>query len=666
MDAAESFVRDLNARAGGNPLFLTELLREHPIGDAGANVPRSIGEMVAGRVERLSERARTLLETAAVAGAGFDANVVRAVLGWTFAQTFDALDELLDRALVRESTQRRGDFLFSHQLVHAAVYEALPPATRGRLHRRMGRTLERLFPGRAALFAVLVRHFREGGAAEEVLRFVRPAVDHALSVFSYGEAIALATVGLVLADDPRLRFALHRAREEAATRTGDVVQQEAEERAMRALAAELDDPDLLGLALCRSIGRALGLGETGDERTWIGELRTLAARTTSQRWALEATLAEARMLTGLGNVAGAMTLLAETEPVVRAGAESELAFEYWTLRSFIAASESLASAGAFLEEARRLAGDSRMLHVRYLRAACNLADRSGDVAALRELASELLQHYVDIGNVEGQGLAHQNLAITGWYTLDLASQRDHFRRALDAFARTGKRAGLASVLLNRGVLAQHVGAFDAAESDYREARTVAEETGRRILIGLCDADLASLATFREDYERARTLALEVLESQAYEAAEIRQAALLALGVAQRELGKPDAARAHLEEALALSRARDPRVVLEILIDLVPVYLALGDPARALECAEELERGLQRDRRLVTFPAHALHSIASALSASGRHERATVAAREASALLEALVASLPEEVDRAGYRALPIHRGIGRNIAASSA
>jgi hypothetical protein len=439
--ATESLVHDLNARAGGNPLFLTELLREHASGAVDSIVPGSIGEMVAGRVERLSERARTVLETAAVAGAGFDADVVRAVLGWTFAETFDALDELLDRALVRESPQRRGDFLFSHQLVHAAVYEALPLATRGRLHRRMGRTLERLFPHRPALLAVLVRHFDAAGAAEDALRFVQPAVDHALSVFSYGEAIALATVGLGLTADPRVRFALHRAREEAATRTGALAQQEAEQRVMRALAAELDDPDLIGLALCRSIGRALGLGETGDERTWIGELRALASRTAADRWSLEATLAEARLLTGLGDVAGAATLLAEAEPAFRSVGESELAFEYWTLRSFSASSDSLEAAGGFLDEARRRIAGRRMLHVRYLRSACNLADRSGDVAALRGLANELLQHYVEIGDVEGQGLAHQNLAITGWYDLDVASQRDHFRRALDAFERSQKRPG---------------------------------------------------------------------------------------------------------------------------------------------------------------------------------------------------------------------------------
>jgi tetratricopeptide (TPR) repeat protein len=435
---------------------------------------------------------------------------------------------------------------------------------------------------------------------------------------------------------------------------------------MRALAAELDDADIIGLALCRSIGRALGLGETGDERTWIGELRALANRTASERWSLEATLAEARMLTGLGDVAGATALLAQAETVVRSGAESELAFEYWTLRSFISASESLAAAAAYLNEARSLVRGSRILHVRYLRAACNLADRGGDVAALRRLASELLQNYADIGDVEGQGLAHQNLAITGWYTLDLASQREHFRRALEAFARTGKRAGLASVLLNRAVCAQHVGAFDAAEADYREARAVAEETGRRILVGLCDADLASLATFREDYDRARDLALQVLEPQDYDAADTRQTALLALGVAERELGEADAARVHLEEALAISRARDPRVVLEILIDLVPAYLALGEPARALECADELERGLRDDRRRVTFPAHALQSIATALFAAGKHDRAREVAREAAELLETLVASLPEEADRSGYRSLPIHRGVGVMRGASPA
>jgi DNA-binding SARP family transcriptional activator/tetratricopeptide (TPR) repeat protein len=658
-DASQDVARMLDVRGGGNPLFLTEILREHMRGDAAGGVPRTIGEMVSGRVARLSEAARTLLETAAVAGAGFDANVVRNVLGWTFSEAFDALDELLDCALVRESAQRRGDFLFSHQLVHAAVYDALAADAKVRLHRRTARTIERLFPDRPTLFAMLARHFATAGANVESLRYVLPAVQHALAVFSHDEAIALATLGLDLAEEKRMRFDLHRAREEAASRVGDATLQKADETAMRALATQLDDDVLLGVALRRSIARAMGHAEREDERAWIDELRSLAERTGAEEWRLEAALAEARCLYNLGDILGAEALLGATESLVGASGDDEIAFEYWSLRSFIVASVSLESAGVFLQKARARAGNSTALYVRYLRSACNLADRAGDIASLAQLAAELLERYTEIGDIEGQGLALHNLAISSWYTLDLAAQREHLRGALDAFRRSGRRSGMAAVLINRGVCAQHVGAFDAAERDYREARAIADGAARPALVGLCDADLASLATFRGDFPLARTLALAALpESSGQENRDVAVTALLALGVAERELGRPEQARAHLEAAQEMSRERDPRTVLEIAIDLIPTYLALSDTARALECAEELQRGLTPDRGIMQFPAHAMHAIASAFLAAGLPERAAAAQREAAALLEARVAAMPDEESRRGYAALPIHRGIG--------
>jgi hypothetical protein len=150
----EQLARDLFAASDGNALFVTELLRERlsgtstSAGHARPAVPGGIAGTVIARLERLAPAARAMVETAAVTGVGFDAEVVREVCGWSFAEVFEALDELLDRALVRMSPYRRGDYAFSHQLVHAAVYEAIDETARRALHRRVAKTLERLFPDR--------------------------------------------------------------------------------------------------------------------------------------------------------------------------------------------------------------------------------------------------------------------------------------------------------------------------------------------------------------------------------------------------------------------------------------------------------------------------------------------------------------------------------------
>lgn len=655
-EEADVLARELYTASDGNALFVTELLNERRSGIYDGTVPNGIAGTVLARMNRLSAPARALVEMAAVAGAGFDAEVVRKACGWSFAEAFDALDELLDRSLVRVSPQHRSDYAFSHQLVHAAVYGSIAEVARRAHHRRIAKTLETLFPERAALQAVVARHFDAAGLPEEAVARYLPAVRHALGVFAQADTIALASRALELGAKPRDRFELHRLREEARRRAGESEARGVDCRAMLALAEQIGDPGLTGTALLCAVTRYRELGERGEEQAAIDRLRAHGRDAGSARWALEAVLAQARMELNRAKSPAAEAILEAAEPLATAVQSDALALEFWVLR----ANTMLGTprAAECLERARPFIGDDPLLGIRWLRAEANVTDYGGDPRKLHEVASELLRRYLEMGDLYGQASAHLQLALCSWYRLDVTAQREHDRQALELFESLQKPNSIAAVLINRGVCSQRLGDFAAAEADYRRAHDISEAIEQRATTFLAMVNFASVASMREEHARAQELALEALAyARRHSLRDEERVALEFLGKAERDLGFPEAALEHLEAALLFRRTRDVRSMLETLIEIIPVRLRLGSIDDAIGAAAELLQGIENDRLRVKFPARALAVAASAYEAAGLDERAGRLRLEARTLLHELAARLPDESSRSGYLSLPFHRTI---------
>jgi DNA-binding SARP family transcriptional activator len=658
----EQVAHDVFSASDGNALFVTELLRERLSGaapsadDTSATLPSGITGTVLARLNRLAPPVRSLVETAAVTGVGFDAEVVREVCGWGFAEVFDALDELFDRALVRMSPHRRGDYAFSHQLVHAAIYESIDATARRALHRRVAKTLERLFPDRPSLCATIARHFDAAGWADDAVARYLSAVRYALSVFAQSEAAELAARGLALCTSARDRYELHRLREQASMRVGDDAGRRTDCEAMLELAELLDDDDLRGIALLRTVARLLQRGERAAEHEAILRLRALGERSGSTRWGLEAALAQARFELNRADQAAAEAIFAAAESHVVAIDDAALALEFWVVR----ASTALGTPRAreFLERARPSIGEDALRRIRWLRGEANVADYEGDERALYAIASELLERYREMGDVDGQASANLQLALCAWYRLDFAAALEHNRLALAFFERVQRPNSIAAALINRGVFAQRLGRFVDAEADYCRARAISESLGQRATVSLAMVNLASLASMRGEAEQARTLALEaVAYAREHGLSEREPVALQFLGNAEVELGAFALASEHLEAALRYRRTRDFKGVLETLIDVIPARLGIGATVAALDAASELLGGLEDDRLRVKYPAKALVAAAAAYEAAGHNDRADALRGEARNLLREISRRLPDDVSRAGYLSLPFHRTI---------
>jgi tetratricopeptide (TPR) repeat protein len=143
-----SFNAELRERiaraAGGNPLYITEMLAM--TGDAAADVvvPPTLQALLAARLDQLEPPERGVLERGAVEGEVFHRGAVQA-LAPDERQVTPRLAALVRKQLIRpDSPQLPGEdgFRFRHLLIRDAAYDALPKATRAELHERFAHWLE--------------------------------------------------------------------------------------------------------------------------------------------------------------------------------------------------------------------------------------------------------------------------------------------------------------------------------------------------------------------------------------------------------------------------------------------------------------------------------------------------------------------------------------------
>ncbi len=130
--------------AGGNPLFIGEMLAMAGEGGDEVAVPPTLKALLAARLDQLDVAERGVLERGAVEGEVFHRGAVQA-LGPEGTQVTPRLAGLVRRELIRpERAQFLGEdgFRFRHLLIRDAAYDALPKSSRADMHERFAGWLE--------------------------------------------------------------------------------------------------------------------------------------------------------------------------------------------------------------------------------------------------------------------------------------------------------------------------------------------------------------------------------------------------------------------------------------------------------------------------------------------------------------------------------------------
>ncbi|MBI2321924.1 MAG: hypothetical protein HYU88_07495 [Chloroflexi bacterium] len=222
----------LHQESAGNPLFITEML--HSLGEAGflrhdaqgylippdpatfsqsaVALPRSLRDLIAGRLVRLSAAARQALAVAATLGPDLDDDLLQRTIGWDEEQTVAALEELLQAHLLVEAPG--GSYRFSHEKIRGVAYADLAEARRTLLHRRAGEALA----ARHAAPDLLAYHFARGKAWRRAHQYAVVAAERAVEAHANREATVHYTTALEAAThlsgevEPSRLAAIHEAR----------------------------------------------------------------------------------------------------------------------------------------------------------------------------------------------------------------------------------------------------------------------------------------------------------------------------------------------------------------------------------------------------------------------------------------------------------------------
>lgn len=435
----------MSERAGGNPLFLLQLLATI---DGSGELPESIERVVATRIDRLAPTDRALLRQAAVVGRVFAPTVLDAVRTADGAPPlagteWDSLSELVEPA--GGHTWR-----FRHALFRDVAYEGVPFARRKRMHRTVGELLESGVAGEPDA-ALLSEHFWLAGDAQKTWRYSVAAGEKAWASYAVTEAIALYQRALTK----------HRGVEPAevarvAEALGDALERaghydEAEDAFLRARGA---------LAAHRAVDRA--------------RLQRKAAAALGRRGKYR-------------------------------DAERRLKLARTSLRRIHSSAEEQANIALGLCATRHRQGHHRDM-VEWAREAIMHAEQVGDLVALSR-AHDAIQiatsHGVgppstvaglaalgfarEAGELHQEGLALLNLGVEAHLRGRWSEAVDRYSAAVDALTRSGDETYAAVPANNAGELLADQGDYVAAREAYSRAEAIWK--GSRFQVGLAVASL---------------------------------------------------------------------------------------------------------------------------------------------------------------------------------
>jgi class 3 adenylate cyclase/tetratricopeptide (TPR) repeat protein len=595
--------------AGGNPLFLEELAASLVELGASEDLPVTVREAIAARIDALPSDARTALLCAAVVGKTFWRGVVDAV--GDIHEIDETLAVLEARDFIRRdpSSQLAGDtqFTFKHMLIREVAYSTVPRAMRRERHATVARYVEETLASAAeTLPTILAHHWREAGEPARAIPYLLAAADTARRSWAQDAVIDLYSTAIELADNDELRRRLRLQRGIALVELADYPHA-AEE--LSQIAQELEGQDKLDALL------ALHHAYIWTERD-------------------EEALATAKAASALADELGDETarpaaLAAESQALAQRGAEGDharaldlgdRALELWVrgtrpldLAEHLHLQSDLTYWVGQYERSVELSRRTRALGSEEHRAESLLRGGGFEACALTELGrheeaiaqiEEMLRIARELGQPMRVLLNYSTLACRELHDLDEARKRTEEVLELSAAMTFGMPKQFAgSDLIFTQLLAGDIGGAQAAWPDRWEDAEHATGWTRWLIVGRLAVARAEIALRAESPESAAEWAER------------------ALSITRRTLRRKYEARSLtlLGQALARLRRADE---------------AVGALRSAVEIADDLVGPPGRWQARAAFG-----EVSYAL---GHDETAAVAYDEAAGLVEAFVATVAQE------------------------
>gem|GEM_PF-804387 len=514
----ERLVEEVHRRAGGNPLFIKEVIDvlqgRNLINDAQAVnrlqasdedpqwLPASVEGLIGARIDRLELGTKIVLQQVSLLGAPFSVQQAELVAEHDAQETLDALVELqlLERADTRpRATTDSYDpaatpaeerlYRFCNALTREVASRSLVPAQARMLHLRIAEHLiARRASGQEAAQigadnAMIAGHFASANETERAVYYYRLAAENALNHRGAAACLRLCNKIIALSQD--------------------------------------DAAETLQILLLRE--RALTeLGEVEVRQQALRDLHERVMRRGTRAQQVDVLLREARCYFDAGDVTRARKSLESARHVEVSAAQTQQTLaESYLIEIPILMSEGNRERGhQLVDEAIAIfAGHtdhealSRLAHCYNLRGVMlRQAGRQSEAFEAYEKALE----YAEAGDFgKQQRLLLINTGVALAHAGKFSEALVRYERALEQCRRLGHRNDEASVLVNQGDAYLHMGRVEEAVPTIRRAIYLAEKAGMsgtladgQTSLGRCYLEIGAL----DKAEKAATEGLRIADS----------------------------------------------------------------------------------------------------------------------------------------------------------
>ncbi|MFP5343632.1 MAG: AAA family ATPase [Candidatus Limnocylindria bacterium] len=586
-------ISELARRSGGNPLFLFQLLDAMRASGNLETLPDSIEAHIAGEIDRLAPRDRTILRYAAVLGSTFDPRLLVECV----RDEIEIDDGLWSRLGELISGEPGGELRFRSGLIRDAAYEGLPYRRRRALHGRVGEAIE----ANAGVtldeeIGVLAFHYHQAQRWDKAWTLCRQAGERALDVFANVEATRFFDKAL----DAGRRLRSVTARDLAALyeRSADA----------RYRLGEFDAADHGYVAARRLLHR-----DPVSAAPLVVKQAMVATRTGAYRRGYARVAAALRRLEGVRGREAASNRARLMVPIA--------AVRYFQNRRV----EAIQWCRRAIREARRSGACDALAEAYKVLDLAYLENGEIDKAVYSRRALEI---YEELGDLRNQALVLNNEGLLAHDRSQWDESRHLYERALEIAVRIGDRSMGALLQYNLTEILIDQGRYEEAEPLILEVLRVWRAAGAEGDVAEAQRELGRLQARRGDFDAAATL----LESaRAYQSGSGKPGEVLLTEVRIAEMlllaGEPHAASGVLERAARRAATTDGGSVVEPMVARLSGWAALqqGDVAAA---ARALDRGLRLARRRGNAheEALALDALATVAAARGQRDSALERAR----------------------------------------
>lgn len=530
-------VETLVTRAGGNPLFLHEILQVVRETGSVEELPDSLGSVVSRSIDALPPLTRTILRYCAVLGRSFRIAIVQEILREDHLELDAATRRRLRRFLVPDGN---GRLRFTNPTIRDVAYDGLSFRRRRELHLRAAEVFERSSDDPETLADLLSLHYSIGGEHWRAWHYSRIAGDQARDAYANVEAVDHYTRALDSAR--RLDQVSDLERADVWSLLGDVrvsagffeAAIEAYRRAYRL------QPDV--------VTRADLLLKRAGARERAAQLSMALREATRARRLLESTTTDgADQVDARAAAFYAMVRMRQERPRE-------------ALRTARDAAEQAKNADAKVALARAY-GVMGWAHL--------MLDEPG----AEELWQNALALYEDVGDLVGQGYMNINLGGLAYFHGRWDEALEHYDRSREAAERVGDAADVGVAEGNIGEVLVKQNKFGEAEPRLIKAVRVARASGDAVSAIFANLQLARILIETGKPSEAEELLREIheeavsldMKQSAYEAA-------IQLAELKARAGEADVAVELLDEAAAASHEE------------ASIYAPTADRVRALALA----------------------------------------------------------------------------------